>query len=56
MSVLQENDVLLLDRGFRYSIGAAENEGLKTYMPSLLKKDKLNFLLKKPTRAAKCQC
>jgi len=43
MTVLQENDVLLLDRGFRDSIGAAENAGLRTYMPSLLKKGQAQF-------------
>lgn len=38
MVILEDGDVLILDRGFRDAIEEAESQGLSAYMPELLKK------------------
>jgi len=38
MTVLQDGDACILDRGFRDSIMCAEERGLKTFMPSCIQK------------------
>ncbi|OXA38533.1 hypothetical protein Fcan01_26735 [Folsomia candida] len=43
MSLLEEDDVLILDRGFRDAIESAESQGLACFMPELLKKNQVQF-------------
>jgi hypothetical protein len=46
LSVLQKDDALLLDRGFKKAIEDAESHGIKTFMPCFLKKPDKQFSTK----------
>ncbi|OXA46662.1 hypothetical protein Fcan01_18834 [Folsomia candida] len=51
MVILEDGDVLILDRGFRDAIEEAESQGLSAYMPELIKKHQSQFTTSEANRS-----
>ncbi|OXA46405.1 hypothetical protein Fcan01_18813 [Folsomia candida] len=51
MVILEDGDVLILDRGFRDAIEEAESQGLSVYMPELIKKHQSQFTTSEANRS-----